>query len=120
MHFSEYTNTIDRSNETGLDYIWLTFLQWLVSLQKTTQLSVFVFIRKAKSKGFFTGLITESVEAFVRMYCYSSLSYYKFKVLSYPLSLNHVIFVIVNCKFSSIINQSDLCINQGNSPLYLE
>ena len=58
-------------------------------------------------------LITESIKLIVRMFCYSSLSHYKLKVLSHPLSLNHAISSI-------IINQSDLCINQGKPTFVLE
>ena len=47
------------------------------------------------------------------MFCHSSLSHYKLKVLSHPLSLNHVVSSI-------IINQSDLCINQGKPTFVLE
>ena len=59
------------------------------------------------------GLITESIKLIVRMYCHSSLSHYKLKVLSHPLSLNRTISSI-------IINQSDLCIDQGKPTFVLE
>ena len=57
-----------------------------------------------------SGLITESIKLIVRIYCHSSLSHYKLKVLSRPLSLNGTISSI-------IINQSDLCIDQGKTYL---
>ena len=60
-----------------------------------------------------SGLITESIKFIVRMYCHSSLSHYKLKVLSHPLSLNHAISSI-------IINQSDLCTDQGKPTFVLE
>ena len=61
-----------------------------------------------------SGLITESIKLIVsEMFCHSSLSHYKLKVLSHPLSLNHAVSSI-------IINQSDLCINQGKPTFVLE
>ena len=60
-----------------------------------------------------SSIITESIKLIVMMYCHSSLSHYKLKVLSHPLSLNHAISSI-------IINPSDPCTDQGKPTFVLE
>ena len=58
-------------------------------------------------------LITESIQLIARMYCDSSSSHYKLKVLSHLLSLNQAISSI-------IVNQSDLCMGGGGGHFHIK